>query len=229
MFQAGELQSFLEEKGVARQRRRLIRDHRAPFAESRGAASLAECAGLPAHLRFGISANRDRWTSNLQIRRRSAAQPVPRWEFIALAAALMALNCAGHRHHAAGAAADRRQPRRRERKPPAVCDHRLYSRASAGGQLFYGPVSDRFGRRAPLVVGLVIYVAAALRRPSRRASHASARAALRPGHRRGGDARHRRLDRPRHVRRPAHGRGHVAGHSWCSWSSRSSRPASARS
>src|SRR5215470_14038761 len=30
-----------------------------------------------------------------------------------------------------------------------------------GGQLFFGPLSDRFGRRAPLVAGLVIYVAAA--------------------------------------------------------------------
>src|SRR5437868_5044182 len=28
------------------------------------------------------------------------------------------------------------------------------------GQLFFGPVSDRFGRRAPLVAGLIIYVAA---------------------------------------------------------------------
>src|SRR5690606_29448471 len=29
-------------------------------------------------------------------------------------------------------------------------------------QLFFGPVSDRFGRRAPLIVGLVVYVIAAL-------------------------------------------------------------------
>ncbi|WP_287247703.1 multidrug effflux MFS transporter [Mesorhizobium sp.] len=45
-------------------------------------------------------------------------------------------------------------------------NHRQYVIAAyilgfGGGQLFFGPISDRFGRRAPLVVGLVIYVAAA--------------------------------------------------------------------
>ncbi len=33
---------------------------------------------------------------------------------------------------------------------------------SAGGQLFYGPLADRFGRRGPLLCGLVLYIAAAL-------------------------------------------------------------------
>ncbi|WP_292400907.1 multidrug effflux MFS transporter [Mesorhizobium sp.] len=45
-------------------------------------------------------------------------------------------------------------------------NHRQYVIAAyilgfGGGQLFFGPISDRFGRRGPLVVGLVIYVAAA--------------------------------------------------------------------
>ena len=31
-----------------------------------------------------------------------------------------------------------------------------------GAQLFYGPISDRFGRRGPLLFGLVVYIAAAL-------------------------------------------------------------------
>ncbi|WP_274426829.1 multidrug effflux MFS transporter [Chelativorans sp. YIM 93263] len=31
-----------------------------------------------------------------------------------------------------------------------------------GAQLFYGPISDRFGRRGPLLFGLVVYVGAAL-------------------------------------------------------------------
>ncbi|MDR2339028.1 MAG: multidrug effflux MFS transporter [Deltaproteobacteria bacterium] len=30
----------------------------------------------------------------------------------------------------------------------------------AAGQMFYGPISDRFGRRGPLVVGLLLYLAA---------------------------------------------------------------------
>ncbi|GAW68240.1 multidrug transporter CflA [Geoanaerobacter pelophilus] len=33
---------------------------------------------------------------------------------------------------------------------------------SAGGQLFYGPMSDRWGRRPPLLIGLTLYVASAI-------------------------------------------------------------------
>ncbi|MGO6908796.1 MFS transporter, partial [Rhizobium ruizarguesonis] len=29
-------------------------------------------------------------------------------------------------------------------------------------QLFYGPLSDRFGRRTPLLIGLVIYILSAI-------------------------------------------------------------------
>ena len=32
----------------------------------------------------------------------------------------------------------------------------------AAGQLFYGPLLDRFGRKKPLVVGLLIYLASSL-------------------------------------------------------------------
>ncbi len=38
----------------------------------------------------------------------------------------------------------------------------LFFLGMAGGQLFYGPLSDRFGRRKPLLVGLALYVAASL-------------------------------------------------------------------
>src|SRR5438270_245639 len=36
----------------------------------------------------------------------------------------------------------------------------LYLFGVAGGQLLYGPVSDRFGRRPTLIVALVLYIAA---------------------------------------------------------------------
>ncbi|MEO5757602.1 MAG: MFS transporter, partial [Mesorhizobium sp.] len=36
-----------------------------------------------------------------------------------------------------------------------------YMLGFGGGQLFFGPISDRYGRRAPLVFGLIVYVAAA--------------------------------------------------------------------
>lgn len=38
----------------------------------------------------------------------------------------------------------------------------VYFSGLAAGQLFWGPVSDRFGRRAPLLAGLAVYVGATL-------------------------------------------------------------------
>jgi DHA1 family bicyclomycin/chloramphenicol resistance-like MFS transporter len=86
--------------------------------------------------------------------------PIPRWEFIALCAALMALN---------SLAIDIMLPALQQIGASLGVEnenHRQYVIAAyilgfGGGQLFFGPISDRFGRRAPLVVGLVIYVAAA--------------------------------------------------------------------
>lgn len=81
-------------------------------------------------------------------------------EFIAMMAALMALNAL---------AIDIMLP-----ALPAMADalnivednHRQFVLTSylvgfGSAQLFFGPLSDRFGRRAPLIYGLVVYVAAA--------------------------------------------------------------------
>ncbi|MBX3582561.1 MAG: multidrug effflux MFS transporter [Rhizobiaceae bacterium] len=86
---------------------------------------------------------------------------IPRWEFIALAAALMALNAL---------AIDIMLPGLQEIGASLGVEnenHRQYVITAyiAGfgvAQLFFGPLSDRFGRRAPMLVGLAIYVAAAL-------------------------------------------------------------------
>ena len=86
--------------------------------------------------------------------------PIPRWEFIALCAALMALN---------SLAIDIMLPALQQIGASLGVEnenHRQYVVTAyilgfGGGQLFFGPISDRFGRRAPLVAGLVIYVAAA--------------------------------------------------------------------
>lgn len=91
---------------------------------------------------------------------RASNLPIPRWEFIALCAALMALN---------SLAIDIMLPALQQIGASlgvANENHRQYVITAyilgfGGGQLFFGPISDRFGRRAPLVVGLVIYVAAA--------------------------------------------------------------------
>ncbi|UVK41636.1 multidrug effflux MFS transporter [Mesorhizobium sp. AR10] len=85
---------------------------------------------------------------------------MPRWEFIALCAALMALN---------SLAIDIMLPALQQIGASLGVEnenHRQYVITAyilgfGGGQLFFGPISDRFGRRAPLVAGLVIYVAAA--------------------------------------------------------------------
>ena len=87
--------------------------------------------------------------------------PIPRWEFIALAAALMALNAL---------AIDIMLPGLQEIGASLGVEnenHRQYVISAyilgfGGAQLFYGPISDRFGRRGPLLVGLAIYVGAAL-------------------------------------------------------------------
>ncbi|TIO73359.1 MAG: multidrug effflux MFS transporter, partial [Mesorhizobium sp.] len=85
--------------------------------------------------------------------------PIPRWEFIALCAALMALN---------SLAIDIMLPALQQIGASLGVEnenHRQYVITAyilgfGTGQLFFGPVSDRFGRRAPLVAGLIIYVAA---------------------------------------------------------------------
>ncbi len=86
---------------------------------------------------------------------------IPRWEFIALAAALMALNAL---------AIDIMLPGLQQIGASLGVDnenHRQYVISAyfggmALGLLGYGPASDRFGRRGPLLFGLGIYVIAAL-------------------------------------------------------------------
>ncbi len=86
--------------------------------------------------------------------------PIPRWEFIALAAALMAVNAL---------AIDVMLPGLQQiGESLGVADEntRQYViSAYLGGlgvaTLFFGPLSDRFGRRPPLLAGLLIYVVAA--------------------------------------------------------------------
>lgn len=91
---------------------------------------------------------------------RASQLPIPRWEFIALCAALMALN---------SLAIDIMLPALQQIGASLGVEnenHRQYVVTAyilgfGGGQLFFGPISDRFGRRSPLVAGLIIYVAAA--------------------------------------------------------------------
>jgi DHA1 family bicyclomycin/chloramphenicol resistance-like MFS transporter len=121
---------------------------------------LSKCAGHPAHLLVVATESR-----NMQQRTEPTPVgihlPISRYEFIALAAALMATNALAidimlPGLQQIGASLD-----------VAVENHRQYviSAYIAGfglAQLAWGPVSDRFGRRGPLLVGLVIYVVAAL-------------------------------------------------------------------
>jgi DHA1 family bicyclomycin/chloramphenicol resistance-like MFS transporter len=89
-----------------------------------------------------------------------AALGIKRWEFITLAAALMATN---------SLAIDIMLPALQQIGASlgvANENHRQYVLTSyivgfGAAQLFFGPISDRFGRRKPLVIGLVLYVAAA--------------------------------------------------------------------
>ena len=88
------------------------------------------------------------------------AFPIPRWEFIAICAGLMALNAL---------AIDIMLPGLQqigESLGVANENHRqyvipVYFLGMAASLLFYGPASDRFGRRAPLFFGLGIYILAA--------------------------------------------------------------------
>jgi DHA1 family bicyclomycin/chloramphenicol resistance-like MFS transporter len=85
---------------------------------------------------------------------------IPRWEFIALAAALMALNALAidimiPALQQVGASLGVVEENHRQFVITA------YIVGFGGAQLFFGPLSDAYGRRAPLIVGLVIYVAAA--------------------------------------------------------------------
>jgi MFS transporter, DHA1 family, multidrug resistance protein len=90
-----------------------------------------------------------------------AAIPIPRWEFIAIAAALMSLNAL---------AIDIMLPGLQEIGASlGVADENArqyvitaYITGFGLAQLFFGPISDRFGRRAPLLFGLAVYVVAAL-------------------------------------------------------------------
>jgi DHA1 family bicyclomycin/chloramphenicol resistance-like MFS transporter len=85
---------------------------------------------------------------------------IPRWEFIALAAALMALNAL---------AIDIMLPGLQQIGASlGVADENArqyvitaYITGFGLAQLFFGPLSDRFGRRVPLLAGLAVYVAAA--------------------------------------------------------------------
>jgi DHA1 family bicyclomycin/chloramphenicol resistance-like MFS transporter len=92
-------------------------------------------------------------------RSQTGALAIPRWEFISLTAALMALN---------SLAIDIMLPGLQQIGASLGVDndnHRQYVITAyilgfGLAQLFFGPVSDRFGRRSPLIAGIVIYVAA---------------------------------------------------------------------
>jgi len=91
---------------------------------------------------------------------RIAGTSLPRWEFIALMAALMAINAL---------ALDIMLPGLQEiGSSLGVEDENqrqyvitAYMLGFGFAQLFFGPISDRFGRRGPLLAGVALYVAAA--------------------------------------------------------------------
>lgn len=91
----------------------------------------------------------------------TAQIPMGKLEFIALAALLMAVN---------SLAIDIMLPALQQIGQSLGVEsenHRqfivsAYLLGFGGAQLFYGPLSDRFGRRIPLLIGLVIYIVSAL-------------------------------------------------------------------
>ncbi|QDY99566.1 multidrug effflux MFS transporter [Nitratireductor mangrovi] len=85
---------------------------------------------------------------------------IPRWEFIAIAAALMALNALAidvmlPGLQQIGASLGVEDENARQYVITA------YITGFGLAQLVFGPVSDRFGRRLPLLIGLGVYVVAA--------------------------------------------------------------------
>lgn len=86
--------------------------------------------------------------------------PIPRWEFIAIVAALMAVNAL---------AIDVMLPGLQQiGESLGVADENtrqyvisVYLAGMGLATLFFGPLSDRFGRKPPLLAGLAIYVVAA--------------------------------------------------------------------
>jgi len=85
---------------------------------------------------------------------------IPRWEFIALCAALMAINALAvdvmlPGLQEIGASLGVENENHRQYVIPA------YIFGFGVAQLFFGPLSDRFGRRPPLVAGLIVYIVAA--------------------------------------------------------------------
>src|SRR5690606_23023234 len=86
---------------------------------------------------------------------------LPRWELIAMMAGLMALNALAidimlPGLQQIGASLGVEDENARQYIITA------YITGFGAAQLFFGPISDRFGRRIPLLVGLIVYVAAAL-------------------------------------------------------------------
>jgi MFS transporter, DHA1 family, multidrug resistance protein len=91
---------------------------------------------------------------------KQVAFPIPRWEFIALCAALMALNALAidimlPGLQQIGASLGVENENHRQYVITA------YFAGMAFALLAYGPASDRFGRRTPLLFGLGVYLVAA--------------------------------------------------------------------
>ena len=96
-------------------------------------------------------------------------------------------------------------------------------------QIVFGPIADRYGRRAPLFFGIALYVVCALLADFRANLRDAARPPLRAGPRRCGDPRRRHVGHPRPLLGTRDGLGDVAGLHDVHGASRSSRPALARS